>query len=78
MAAEEGRGEGCFLNPHIQTAKDVGITLLVNFSYVSNHCQSKYIIIEVIKICAHSFIVVTIGKGGSLTEIQVYSVMHPS
>lgn len=78
MAAEEGRGKGCFLNAHIETTKDVGITLLVNFSYDSNHCQSKYIIMEAIKICAHSFIVVTIGKGGSLSEIQVRCVMHPS
>lgn len=44
MAAEEGIGQGCFLNVHMQTTKDAEITLLVNFSYDSKHCQRKHII----------------------------------
>lgn len=46
-----GRGKGYFLNAYIQTTKDVGLTFLVNFSYGSNHCQSKHIVMEEIKIC---------------------------
>lgn len=61
MALEEGRGKDYFLNAHIQTTEDAGVTLLVNFSYDSNHCQRKHIIVEAIKICIHSLTAVTIG-----------------
>lgn len=61
MALEEGREKGYFLNARIQTTEDAGVTLLVNLSYDSNHCQRKHIMMEVIKICVHSLIGVTIG-----------------